>query len=39
MIVNLAAGNVSILFGAKGPNLGLAPRAPRETTRSEKPCG
>jgi 3-oxoacyl-[acyl-carrier-protein] synthase II len=24
MIVNLAAGNVSILFGAKGPNLALA---------------
>ena len=24
MILNLAAGNVSIIFGAKGPNLALA---------------
>ncbi len=36
MILNLAAGNVSILFGAKGPNLALATACATGTPRDRR---
>jgi 3-oxoacyl-[acyl-carrier-protein] synthase II len=38
MIINLAAGHVSIIHGAKGPNLACATACATGTTRSARRC-